>query len=50
MTEMIDLAKRNGEGWIEYVANHPITNEAMNKKCYVQRVGDMVIGCGAYTQ
>lgn len=48
MTELIDLAKARGEGWIEYVYNHPVTNELMTKTSFAQKVGDMVIGCGAY--
>jgi methyl-accepting chemotaxis protein len=48
MTELIDLAKARGEGWVEYVYNHPVTNELMSKSSFAQRVGDLVIGCGAY--
>jgi signal transduction histidine kinase len=48
MTEMVDLAKRNGEGWIAYKTNHPITNELKEKESFVQRVGDLAIACGAY--
>ena len=49
MTEMIDLAKHSGEGWIDYANNHPITNELMTKSSFVQRVGDLAVACGAYT-
>ncbi len=48
MTEMLDLAKRDGEGWIDYANNHPITNEMMTKSSFVQRVGDIAIACGCY--
>jgi len=48
LTELVDFAKRSGEGWIEYTANHPVTNELKVKLCYVKRVGDIVIACGAY--
>jgi methyl-accepting chemotaxis protein len=48
MTDMLDLAKRSGEGWIEYTFNHPVTNELMEKSSFVHRVGDLAIACGAY--
>jgi methyl-accepting chemotaxis protein len=48
MTEMIDQAKHNGEGWIEYTNNHPVTNELLSKSSFFQRVGDLVVASGAY--
>ncbi|MNC95668.1 hypothetical protein D3C83_128430 [compost metagenome] len=48
MTDVVDFAKNQGGGWIEYLNNHPITNEVKTKVAFVQRVGDLVIGCGAY--
>ncbi len=48
MAELIDLAKRSNEGWIEYKFNHPVTYQIKEKASYVQRVGDLAIACGAY--
>jgi len=46
--ELVDSAKRDGQGWYEYQWNHPITNEVKVKSTYFHRVGDLVIACGAY--
>jgi methyl-accepting chemotaxis protein len=46
--EMRDLARTQGQGWVEYKWAHPVTNEVLTKSTYVQRVGDVVIGCGIY--
>jgi signal transduction histidine kinase len=46
--EMRDLARKQGQGWVEYKWAHPVTNEVLTKSTYVQRVGDVVIGCGIY--
>jgi len=48
MTELLDQVKRDGQAWIEYKWNHPITNEVKVKATYAQRVGDVAIICGAY--
>jgi hypothetical protein len=48
MRELVDKGKHEGQGWVEYKWNHPVTNEVIDKATYVQRVGDLVIACGAY--
>lgn len=48
MQELVDRAKVNGQGWIEYKGNHPVTNEVKVKVCYFERVGELVVACGAY--
>lgn len=46
--ELVDTARRDGQGWYEYKWNHPITNEVKVKSTYFHCVGDLVIACGAY--
>lgn len=48
MKELVDRAKAAGQGWIEYKGNHPVTNEVKAKVCYFERVGDLIVACGAY--
>ena len=47
--EMIAIAKGKGSGWVEYKWAHPVTNEVRVKSSYVERVGDILVGCGCYT-
>jgi signal transduction histidine kinase len=46
--EMATLMKTKGAGWIEYHWLHPITNEDQAKAAYMERLGNMGIGCGIY--
>ena len=46
--EMRDVARDRGQGWVDYKWAHPVTNEVLTKSTYVQRVGDVVLGCGIY--
>jgi methyl-accepting chemotaxis protein len=46
--ELVDTARRDGQGWYEYKWNHPITNEVKVKSTYFHCAGDLVIACGAY--
>jgi methyl-accepting chemotaxis protein len=48
MKDVVDLARSQGEGWVEYKYNHPVTNEVKVKATYFHRAGDVVIACGAY--
>jgi len=46
--EMTEVARRQGEGWVDYKWAHPVTNEVLTKSTFVQRVGDVVLACGIY--
>lgn len=46
--EMIDLAQTKGSGWIDYKWTHPVTKKIVEKTSYVKRVGNYLLGCGAY--
>ena len=46
--EFVELAMRNGSGSVEYQWNHPVTNEVKDKQTFVERVGNLVLACGAY--
>lgn len=48
MKEVVDIARRDGSGSVEYKLNHPLTYELKRKITYFQRVGDVVVACGAY--
>ena len=46
--EMIAIAQRHGEGWVEYDWINPCSGEMEPKSTYVVRVGPLIVGVGAY--
>ncbi|WP_283744309.1 cache domain-containing protein [Sideroxydans sp. CL21] len=48
--KMIELAKQNDGGTIDYVWRNPATNAIENKHTLIQRVGDVLLGVGYYTK
>lgn len=46
--EMVDVAKRDGSGWVDFKWPNPVTKAVEAKAGYVERVGDVVVGSGAY--
>ncbi|MGZ3577880.1 MAG: cache domain-containing protein [Syntrophales bacterium] len=46
--EYIDLANSQGSGWVEYYQVNPKTKKQEAKISYVQKVGNIIVGCGAY--
>ena len=48
--DMIQVATTQGSGKVEYVGRNPATNAVETKHTLVQRVGDVLLGVGYYTQ
>jgi len=46
--EIIEKAKTEGSGWVDYFYLNPQTGEEEDKTTYLKRVGDLVICCGVY--
>ncbi|HEY5674824.1 MAG TPA: cache domain-containing protein [Malonomonas sp.] len=48
--EFVDIAKKNGKGWIGYMWPKPNSRTAENKFTFIRRVGqtDMIVGAGIY--
>ena len=48
--EFVDIAKKNGEGWLWYMWPKPNSREPVDKFTYIRRVGftDMFVGAGLY--
>jgi signal transduction histidine kinase len=46
--EMVDLANSQGSGWVTYHQVNPKTKKDEAKISYVQKVGNLIVGCGAY--
>ena len=48
IAEMARLARTRGSGWMEHKWAHPVTNEVLTKRDYVERAGDVLVTCGIY--
>ncbi|WP_348693654.1 cache domain-containing protein [Duganella fentianensis] len=46
--EFVETAKSKGSGWINYQWPNPVTQAVEAKSTYVEKVDDLIIGCGIY--
>lgn len=46
--EIIETAKTQGEGWVDYLYKNPTTNQVEPKTTYLKRLDDLVVCAGAY--
>ena len=46
--EIIEKAKSEGSGWVDYFYLNPVTKKEEDKTTYLRRVEDLVICCGVY--
>ena len=46
--EGMELVKKSGTAWVDYKFKNPKTNKVEQKTTYLKKVGDIVLGCGAY--
>jgi cytochrome c len=46
--EIVDTGRNKGSGWVDYKWINPSTKGIDHKSTYVQKVDDMIIGCGIY--
>ena len=48
--EIVEKAKRQSSGWVDYVYLNPETKELEHKTTYFQKEDDIIICCGAYRE
>ncbi len=46
--EIVDLANSRGSGWVDYLYVNPMTQREEFKITYCQKVGNLIVCCGAY--
>jgi len=46
--EIVEKAKSEGSGWVDYVYLNPETQKEENKTTYIIKVGDIILCCGVY--
>lgn len=50
MKERVELMKKGATGWQDYKFRNPVSNQIEPKAMYLERHGDLIIGCGVYSK
>ncbi|PHV04862.1 histidine kinase [Janthinobacterium sp. BJB412] len=45
---LIEVAKTKGSGWFDYKWPNPVSKAIEGKSSYVEKIDDLVVGCGIY--
>ena len=48
--EFYEIGNKHGKGWVDYKWPNPVTKTVDLKSTYVEKVDDILIGCGIYKQ
>jgi cytochrome c len=48
MKERIELMKKEQNAWQDYKFMNPVSKEIEPKSMYLERMGDLIVGCGIY--
>lgn len=46
--ERIDIAKKKGKGWQDYMFTNPLSKKLEHKTAYIEKVDEFIFGCGVY--
>ena len=46
--ERVEMMKKQASGWQDYKFRNPTTNQIEPKAMYIERVNDVIVGCGIY--
>jgi len=46
--ERVRIAREHGKGWQDYKFQNPVSKQVEQKVAYLERVGDLIVVCGAY--
>jgi len=46
--ERIEMMKKQPSGWQDYKFRNPTSNQVEPKAMYIERVNDVIVGCGIY--
>jgi len=46
--EIVDIANKEGSGWVKYKWHNPVTKEVLPKTVYFRKVDDLIICSGVY--
>jgi cytochrome c len=48
LKSFLETANAKGKGWIDYKWPNPISKAVEGKSTYIEKVGDVIVGCGIY--
>ncbi|MCE5335899.1 MAG: cache domain-containing protein [Desulfobacteraceae bacterium] len=48
--EIVELAAKDGKGWVEYKWYHPVTKQWLPKVAYFEKIDDLIIVSAVYKQ
>lgn len=48
MKERVDLMKKQNSAWQDYKFMNPVSKQIEPKSMYLERYGDLIVGCGIY--
>ena len=46
--ERTEIAKTKGKGWQDYKYTNPLSKKIEQKTAYIEKIDDMIVGCGVY--
>ena len=46
--ERIEIAKTKGKGWQDYKYTNPLSKKLEQKRAYIEKMDDLIVGCGIY--
>ncbi|MGE5257197.1 MAG: cache domain-containing protein [Hyphomicrobiales bacterium] len=46
--ERVEMMKKQATGWQDYKFRNPTTNQIEPKSMYIERLNDVIVGCGIY--
>ncbi len=46
--ERVELMKAQQSAWQDYKFRNPVSNQIEQKSMYLERTGDLIVGCGVY--
>jgi cytochrome c len=46
--ERIEIAKTKGKGWQDYKFTNPVSKKIEQKSAYIEKLDDLIVGCGIY--
>ena len=47
---ILAVARDHGRGWVDYKFTDPLTKRLSDKRLYVTRIEDLILGCGYYAR
>ena len=46
--ERVEIIKAKGKGWQDYKFTNPVSKKIEQKSAYIEKVDDLIVGCGVY--